>query len=158
MKHFWTDGDHKRLQAVSSYEGAAEVALTILSRMNRTGNEVVQICGPISTGGLGNLADNTARFQLAIDHAIHNGLMVFDQIPFQQTIVRLCRPKRDGGGYDWGILEIFYRKIFESGYVHRTLFLPGWEGSTGARWERKLVTKLGLIVEEYPLGWLELLE
>jgi hypothetical protein len=155
MNHFWTDEEYRRLNRARSYEETAKVALVVLSRMSETGREVVQICGPMSTGGLGNPRDNMARFQLAIHRAQARGLMVFDQLPFQPTIGRLCGFKEGNGKYDWEILEVFYKRIFESGHVHRTLFLPGWEGSVGARWERELVTRLGLIVEDYPASWLE---
>lgn len=155
MKHYWTEKEHRLLETVSTFEETAEVALTILARMSHPNREIAQICGPMSTGGLGNLRANMIRFQLAVDRALDNGLVVFDQIPFQQAIIRLCKLKKNNQTeYDWEILEIFYRQIFESGHVHRTLFLPGWQESIGARWERELVTKLGLIVEEYPTHWL----
>lgn len=155
MKHYWTKREYELLARSSSLEETAQVATFVLSRMSRTNREIVQICGPMSTGGLGNFTDNMARFQLAIDRALAKGLLVFDQIPFQQVFIRVCEHKEDSGQYNWEILEVFYRKIFESGHVRRTLFLPGWEGSVGSKWERQLVTELGLIVEEYPAEWLE---
>jgi hypothetical protein len=154
MNHFWTDEERKRLNRAHSYEEAVEVALVILSRMNETGREVVQVCGPMSTGGLGNPADNLALFQLAINRALANNLMVFDQLPFQPMFHRLSQSRAGDGTYDWDILEVFYKKIFASRYVRRALFLPGWEGSIGACWERDLVTRLGLVVEDYPASWL----
>jgi len=149
-----TEEEIELLDNIATFEDAAELAVNVLSRMNTTGKEIVQICGPMSTGGLGNQKDNMIRFRLAIDRALDNGLMVFDQLPFQKTIIRLCEAKAEQVDYDWEILEIFYKRIFESGYVHRALFLPGWDKSTGASWERNLVTKLGLVVEEYPVEWL----
>jgi hypothetical protein len=108
----------------------------------------------MSTGGLGSFTANMTRFRLAIDKATEHGLQVFDQIPFQQTIIRLCDFKEEQTHYNWDVLENFYRKIFESGHVHRGLFLPDWHSSTGAKWEYHLMARLGLIVEEYPAGWL----
>ncbi len=155
MNEHWTEIEIQALAGVSTFEELAEVAVCIVGRMSATGKEVVQICGPMSTGGLGNLKDNMARFRLAIDRAAENGILVFDQIPFQNEIIRLCSFKEGQDKYDWEILEVFYKRIFESGYVHRALFLPGWEDSVGASWERELTTKLGLIVEDYPVEWLQ---
>jgi hypothetical protein len=154
MTSYWSERETKALETVSSFEGAADLAVSILSRMNETGREIIQLCGPMSTGGLGNLAANMARFSFAIERAIENGLLVFNQIPFQQVIIRLCNFKDGQPHYNWEILEIFYRRVFESGHVHRALFLPGWESSTGAKWERDLVSRLGITAEDYPSEWL----
>lgn len=154
MNDYWTDVEFKALEVASTFHEAGDIALTILSRMSVTGKEIVQICGPISTGGLGTMEKNMARFRLAIDRATENGLFVFNQIPFQQTIKRLSNFEDRQKKYNWEILEIFYRKIFESGYIHRTLFLPYWYSSNGAKWERNIVTKIGIPVEDYPLEWL----
>jgi len=154
MLKYWTPEEKEKLEKISSFEEAADLAVNILSRMNEEGKEVVQLCGPMSTGGAGNLALNMERFQKAVDKAAEKGLLVFDQVPFQNTIIRLCELREDNPEYNWEILDIFYKRIFESGHVKRALFLPGWEKSVGASWERDLVTKLGLVVEEYPLEWL----
>ncbi len=124
MRSFWTKREYELLDKVNSFEEMADVAISVLLRMRETDRdrEIVQICGPTSTGGFGNRADNMARFQLAIDRATNNGLTVFDQIPCQRAIIRICRFK-DNGLYNWDILEVFYRKIFESGHVQKTLFL-----------------------------------
>jgi len=136
-------------------EEAADVALLILSRMKELGKPIIQICGPMSTGGLGDLSQNMKRFQKAIDIATERGLTVFNQIPFQEAIVRLSRPG-ESDEYCMETLEIFYRRIFESGHISKTLFLSGWDGSTGATWERNLVCKLRIEVEEYPTEWLQI--
>lgn len=154
MNKFWTKTEIEALSKVSTLEELADIAVAVLGRMSATGQEIVELCGPISTGGLGNTQDNMARFQLAIERARENGLLVFDLVPFQAEIDRVCSREEGQSTYNWEILEIFFRRIFESGYIHRALFLPGWEGSTGARWEREFATKLGLIVEEHPEHWL----
>ena len=153
MNH-WTEEEMVLLRNVETFEELANIAVSSLERMSREGHEIVQICGPMSTGGLGNFAGNMARFRLAIDRAVDHGLAVFDQLPFQQEIIRLCSFKENQEEYDWEILEIFYRGIFESGHVKRAFFLDGWQNSTGASWERRLVTSLGIPVENYPTEWL----
>jgi hypothetical protein len=151
---YWTDVETKILKEVGSLEETGDLALVILERMKATGREIVQICGPLTTGGLGSLDMNMARFEFAIRRAQRHDLLVFNQIPFQEAIITLS-PRRVAGEYNMGILEIFYRKIFESGHVSRTLFLPEWESSFGARWERELVTTLGISNEDFPEEWLE---
>lgn len=154
MNPFWTAEEHTRLEKAPDLNELADVALIILERMSLSNREIVQICGPMTTGGLGSREANMARFQLAIERALQNGLFVFDQLPFQAGMIRLSAAKA-AGQYDMGILEIFYRKVFESGYIGRTLFLPLWQSSTGTTWEYARVTRLGIIVEDYPAAWLE---
>lgn len=158
MITFYSQEDLNALDTVSTLEEAGALALAILKRMSEEDKEIIQLCGPMSTGGLGNLEDNMKRFQSAINIAYNKGLLVFDQIPFQSSIIRLTKFKEGEPIYNMDILEIFYRTIFESGYIKKALFLPGWESSKGARWERELVTQLGIPVEEYPPEWLENLE
>jgi hypothetical protein len=154
VREYWTEKDHLALDNARSFEELSEIALAILTRMQRPTEQVCTICGPMSTGGLGSLEANMARFSLAVNRAKYNGLLVFEQIPFQNAIVRLSLHKTRRGEYNHDILELFYRRVFESRHIHRTLFLPGWEDSVGAKWERNLVTSLGLIVSEYPVEWL----
>jgi hypothetical protein len=156
MNDHWTNEEIEALRSVSTYEETADVAVRILDRMATNGHQVVQICGPMSTGGLGNFKKNMARFKKAIDSASEHGLSVFNQLPFQDAIIRISSFDENGGGqYDMAILEVFYRKVFESGHVKKTLFLPDWQSSKGAKWERELVTRLGIPVEEYPIEWLK---
>ncbi len=121
--------------------------------MRHPEQEIVQICGPMTTGGLGSLEENMAQFSRAIEQAERQGLRVFNQIPFQGAIIRIT-DHHDGKEYCVDILEVFYRRIFECGHVSRTLFLPGWQESRGARWERSFVSELGIAAEEYPREWL----
>lgn len=153
MNKYWKDEDVEMLSKVSTFEEIAEIAFTILARMRETGHPIVQVCGPISTGGLGDLRKNLERFHRAVKKADVMGLAVFDQVPFQVAIERID-PYTGTNGYCMDILEKFYRPIFESGHISKALFLPGWEGSKGATWEREVLTTLGIHIEEYPEEWL----
>jgi hypothetical protein len=153
MPDHWSDEHRQRLGAVMSLEEAGLMATEMLAELRASGKEIVQICGPMTTGGLGNLEANMARFAEAIETARQNGLLVFNQIPFQEVIIRVTN-HHNGGSYEMDILEVFYRTIFESGHVSRALFLPDWESSRGATWERDVVTRCGISVEEYPSEWL----
>ncbi len=125
----------------------------ILAALAQSGQEVVQICGPMTTGGLGSLEANMKRFAHAIDQARANGRQVFNQIPFQEVIIRVT-DHHAGGAYRMDILTDFYRPLFESKLITCTLFLPGWEDSTGASQERVYAELVGIAIEEYPQEWL----
>lgn len=154
MNEFWTQLETEALKAANSMEDTAEVALSILCKMRGFNNDViVQICGPMSTGGLGSLELNMFRFNRAIDVAQNNGIIVFNQVPFQEAMIRIAE-QRKIKGYFMDILEVFYRQVFESGLIKKGLFLPDWQSSVGASWERELMLELGIIVEEYPSEWL----
>lgn len=153
MSDYWTDEEKELLEKVASLEETADVAVSILKRMRGEGKPVVQICGPMSTGGAGSFEENMARFQKAIERASENGLTVFNQIPFQTAIIRLT-DYYEGSPYNTDILEVFYRRVFECGYISKALFLSDWQSSRGAVWERNLVSDLGIEIEEYPEEWL----
>lgn len=153
MNEHWTLREVEALNVASTFEEITQVALTILSRMSGCGQPIVQICGPISTGGLGDLRKNLERFDKAVKKASERGLIVFNQLPFQTAIERID-PYTGTDGYCMEILEVFYHGVFHSGLINKTLFLPGWEGSIGATWERAIVSKLGIEIEEYPEEWL----
>lgn len=114
--------------------------------------DVHQVCGPISTGGLGTRELNNARFALAIERAQANGLLVFNQLPFQEALVRLSRYPEPG--YNELNLEEFYGPIFACGHVRRVLFLSDWQTSRGARWERERAAEHAITIDEYPEHWL----
>lgn len=150
----WTSEELASLDRVSNFHQLADVAIGVLSRMRSCTKEpIVQICGPMTTGGLGRLDWNMAFFEHALKVALKRGLVVFNQIPCQRAIGRIVKlyPVR---AYCQEILDIFYRKVFESGHVGRTLFLPAWRSSHGASWERDLMTSLTIVAEDYPLKWL----
>ena len=151
--HHWDEEDKARLLEVQSYEELAELALRILSRMEDPERPTIQVCGPMTTGGRGSFRANMDFFRFAIDRARAAGHNVFDQVVFQEAVVRLSGYAEDRP-YDTRILDDFYHPVFKSGLVHVTLFLPKWKTSRGATWERELVTSLGIKVEEYPREWL----
>jgi hypothetical protein len=156
MDEYW-EVYKEDLEMASTMGYLAAVANSVLFRMKKSkGPRIVQICGPMTTGGLGSQEANMLRFKRAIVVAEHHGLAVFNQIYLEDAINRITGYKA-GGEYFVDILEILYRKIFESGYVNKVLFLPDWQSSVGACWERELLMKLGISIEEYPAEWLALL-
>lgn len=153
MSKHYEQEDFARLETATSFEELVDIALTILRRIKNEGHEVVQICGPMSTGGLGNIEDNFAFFRAAIEIARDKGLVVFDQTHFQHAMERLSKHLVNDE-YNMDILEIFYRKVFESGLISKALFLPLWETSKGSCWERNFLSSQLIVVEDYPVEWL----
>jgi hypothetical protein len=130
----WTEVEEKALEDAGSMGDLAEIALVILERMAKKKKPIVEICGPMSTGGFGNIKDNMELFEAMIDSATEHDLTVFNQVVFQDAMVRLL-PKHSEHHYAWDILDIFYRRIFDSGLISEFLFSPNWYTSRGACWE-----------------------
>lgn len=155
--HFWREPEKRALQMAASFEDLASIALTILVRMQAEQKDVHQICGPISTGGLGNKEANLRRFQNAIIVAKRRGLLVFDQMPFEGVIGRLATEHRERSGtnaYCEEILTVFYKNVFGSGVIKTAHFLPDWQTSHGTTWERKHLAEIGIGIAEYPVEWM----
>lgn len=140
-RHLMTTSHHLLIKSATDYHLLRVVAEEIISLMK---GPVGMVCGPISTGGVGSIEGNMERFHLAV-HSLHSlGQSIFDQTVFEQKIAELHSPGEDG--YDWNILHDFYHPIFKSGVIHRKFFIPGWESSTGARWEREQAKELSIQV------------
>jgi hypothetical protein len=103
---------------------------------------VVQVCGPIATGGLGTLEANLHAFNDQIKRLQSQGLHVFDQMPFEIPMQELKKDLKPGE-YATSILDDFYLPLMQNDKVTTFYFMPNWETSTGARWEHDLVTKMG---------------
>lgn len=143
-----------KVSKAETFEELADIAIDMLNEIHTSGDIIIQICGPISTGGLGDIKKNINRFKKSIEIARKKGLKVFDQTPFEESIARLSHKYKQVDGYCIDILEIFYRRIFESKLVDKVLFLPDWQSSKGARWEREVTAGLGMMIEDYPIEWL----
>ncbi len=152
--NYWTDAENLALRDITSFDQMVPVGIGILKRMAEKNTHIIQLCGPMSTGGLGSLEANMARFERALKTASERGSCVFDQTPFQDAMIRLGADWETRKEYCVDILHIFYRGIFKSGYVHELMFLPGWESSVGARWEYEEAKLLGLKISNYPEEWL----
>ncbi|MBX4211048.1 hypothetical protein KW783_03710 [Candidatus Parcubacteria bacterium] len=123
-------------------------------QLPRIPKKVYQVCGPISTGGLGSMDANVIRFRFAICELQRRGYNVFDQMPLQSAIVRVMKVAWREPGYCLPIMDAIYRGIFASGYVDVAIFLPDWLSSVGTRDERKMSHEFKIQIEEYPENWL----
>lgn len=156
MISHWTELEYEMLKDIKSFEDMIPVALSILKRMQLVDRHIVQICGPISTGGKGSLEENVKYFKKAQNIAIQKGLNVFDQIPFTDSIIRLVNEMNvSKGDYCFDILHKFYRGVFASKMITEFIFLPKWQESTGAKWEHEEASLHGISVKDYPIDWLE---
>jgi len=127
-------GKTKNYPIADSFEDLADIAIE--SMKNSYGLHMV--CGPISTGGTGNLRLNSEVMDAVILGLQREGKELFVQMPYEEGLHRLADEWREAGntGYCTPILEVFYDAIFESGYLAEGWFVPGWEKSRGACWER----------------------
>lgn len=146
--------DKERLDSVETLEELAEIGIEVLKQMHSSGKTIVYVAGPISTGGEGNIDKNLVRLSKAIVIAKNHGLQIFDQVIFEGAMRRLSYKYPKINGYYVAPLDFFYKPIFESGFIGKALFLPDWQSSKGATWERNLAKALNIKVEEYPEDWL----
>ncbi len=65
----------------------------------------------MSTGGQGCLAHNVVLFGKAIEVLQRRGLHVFNQLPFQESMLRIIELTKETG-YCQAILDDFYLPIF----------------------------------------------
>ena len=145
----WNEEDIQALEHVGSYAEMFALAHSILKRIP---GPVAQVCGPISTGGKNSIPENLANLKKAIDHLTEKGHNIFDQTPFEGPIVRMkILPHEDQ--YPYALLDDFYLPIFKTGVVKKLFFLPGWEKSTGAKWEYEQGKQLNIEIEHLPTDW-----
>lgn len=139
-KKYWTDNDFKLLESVTSFKEMFNVALIILNRMP---SDLAQVCGPISTGGKGNKEDNLNFLNSEIRRLQDEGVEIFDQMPFEETIHRLFSNENLKQGHG-DVLNDFYDPVFLSRKIKTMYFISGWESSKGATWEHNRAKELGL--------------
>jgi hypothetical protein len=130
-----------------SFSSLSDKALEDLKDMGRA----AIVCGPITTGGYDSVKDNIKVFETAINLLKSRGLKVFNQVPYEPLLWKLKdRWKKAGNtGYCTPILTDFYLPLYRSGHIYKAYFLPGWESSFGAKWERKELKALGIEIIDF---------
>lgn len=147
---YWRDYHYAKLNGLNDFSEMFVLALDILNTMP---SPVAQVCGPITTGAL-KINENILVFKQTITTLSQQGHVIFNQIPFQNAMERICK-KLEVQGYPIEILTEFYLPLFESGKIRTLHFIPGWEQSTGARWEHEQGLRLGLQINYLPTYWVE---
>jgi len=140
---YWTQEHFDKLGKALTYKDLFMIAEDVLKKMS---SPVAEVCGPISTGGVGSVEENLKRFGRAIADLQQQGIEVFDQLPFEISVQRI-RSSREYDDYDYLLLTDFYLPIFESRLIHKLYFLADWESSVGARWEHEQALRFGLEIE-----------
>ncbi|MBU4536579.1 DUF4406 domain-containing protein [Patescibacteria group bacterium] len=142
MQQHYTTRELQLLKEIERREDLLNIAWSILYRIPQP---VEIVCGPISTGGKGSVKANMNYLKEVIYELQKNGHNVFNQIPFEdpmQKMIKLFKTK----GYPYWILNDFYLPVFKSGLIKKLNFIPGWQSSTGARWEHKQAQRIGIEV------------
>ncbi|MFA6393072.1 MAG: DUF4406 domain-containing protein [Candidatus Paceibacterota bacterium] len=139
-KEYWTEKDWCDLKKAKTILDLFVIAERIINKMPKP---IIQVCGPIGTGGLGSVDKNLNAFNNTIIKLQNEGLIVFDQMPFEEPMQKF-KEKLLKGEYLESILTDFYLPIIESGFISKFYFMPGWESSHGANWEYKEAQRLGI--------------
>lgn len=143
-----TDNELKLIAAAGSFSQLSKIAIAMIEKQIRlTGRYLGEVCGPISTGGLGDREKNLEVFNLTIRKLEREGVALFDQIPFEDKIKELAEKILAGRKtYCFEILEQFYLPIFETHLINSFYFIHGWEDSIGAEWERSQAKRLKITI------------
>lgn len=152
---YWSAEDLARRDQIRSFRELGHFGVDVL---RKAGQPLCQVCGPISTGGFGNFETNMLVFQRTIEVLLCRGYNMFNQLPLQEVIIRLCQDWRKQNGntneYCWPILEEVYAPLFESGCIELGCFIPNWETSEGTFWEHQKIGELGIKRFYVPEDWL----
>jgi len=137
---YWDEKDTQDLDRAESVTELFTIAKRVLSRMPKP---VAQVCGPVSTGGLGSIKANLEALGNTIKNLEKNGVSIFDQTPYDAAMQRI-KEKISPTVYFQGVLTDFNLPIFEDGGIQRIYFMPDWQSSMGATWEHAQAQRLGI--------------
>jgi len=138
---YWSVEDREELNRARSYSDLLVIAERVIGRMPKP---VAQVCGPITTGGLGSFVKNIAVLKKTIETLALAGKSVFDQTPFQEQMQYIKDANGNGSDYDHELLREFYQPLFEKKLIDELYFIPGWESSVGTRWEHEEALRLAI--------------
>jgi len=151
LKHY-QDKDFRDIDNAKSFSQLNLVAMNVLSRIN---GPTGQVCGPITTGGFGNVSDNLKVFERTILQLVDQDKALFNQVPFEKPMQKVRELYGIGLKTDMQLLEDFYLPIFDSGIIDTLYFINGWESSRGSRWEREMGLERGFTFIDLPKGFVE---
>lgn len=148
MLQYWTEEDIAALDAATKFGQLVDVAYHVIARMAKP---VGMVCGPLTTGGMGNTEANMAHFGHAIAYLRRKGFSVFSQLPFQQAMSEIKNSMREGAVE--ALLNEFYLPLLQLNLLSYLVFLPGWQESVGASWEREKALEFGIPILDLPESW-----
>ena len=139
---YYSDQDFVDLLHAKTFAEVYSIAYRVIEHMPEG---LVQVCGPISTGGVGSIEGNIDRMDSVIKKLQGEGWNIFDQMyvegPFQRIRYSPEYEHKDGHG---DILNDFYLPLFKSGKIKGLYFMKDWQSSKGAQWEHDKGVELGL--------------
>lgn len=138
----------------------AELVPIAMSELHKYAHGVEVVCGPISTGGRGSIDANIAVFTATIAGLREHGRPVFNPVPYEDRIFFFKKrwyesSPENAGKYYMPILEEFYLPLIQTGRIKRGWFIPGWESSFGAQWERQQLTDAGAEIFDITNEWID---
>jgi hypothetical protein len=149
MFNYWNESDLIALDSCLSFDEIGKIAFSIQIKMPEG---LGQVCGPISTGGEGNIKDNMKIFSDTINVLINENILLFDQRPLEASINRIR--KNLGENYSYiDLLNSIYAPLFNSRKVVRAYFIHGWESSKGSVWEHDVCVTNNIDIIYLPKGF-----
>lgn len=139
---YYTDQDFVDLLHVKTFAEVYSITHRVIEHMPKG---LIQVCGPISSGGVGSIEGNIARMDSVIKKLQGEGWNIFDQMyvegAFQHIRYSPEYEHKDGHG---DILNDFYLPLFKSRKIKGLYFMKDWQSSKGAQWEHDKGVELGL--------------
>ena len=142
-KKYWEERDFNDLEKARLIKDLSLIAWRVIGRMPKP---FVQVCGPIATGGLGSVDRNLEAFNQEILKLQNQGLIVFDQMPFEIPMQKIKTIMGNDEARK-SIVDDFYKPIFESGFVSTFYFMRNWQSSNGSKWEHDMAQKLNIEIK-----------
>ena len=139
------------IKRATSFGELLDIALQVIEKMN---GRIVGICSPISTKR--NERDNFSVFNetnIAFEKA---GVLVFNEIPFQEKIVELKNKwfaEHPEKMYCDPLITDFYKPILKTGKIVKLFTLPEYEHPYVPYWEDLEAHLLHIPTVLFPLGW-----
>lgn len=155
--------DHMQLAALcedaDTFGKMAQVMLAELAKFPE-GAEIGMAFGPITTGGRGSPEENLRVFEAVIARLRREGRLVFSQMPYEPQLFKLTAAWRqsapgNSNAYCWPVLKETYLPLFESNRISLAWFIPGWESSQGAAWEREVLMRRDTRIVDLSPSWVE---
>jgi len=141
MPSHWKSSHLKSLDKADNFVELREIAIEVLNTMPQP---IGQVCGPISTGGLGSIKENLKIIDKSIIKLNNQQKNIFNYMPFEIPMQKLkLKTNLSREEANQKLLDDFYLPIFKSGFIKTFYFLPGWESSHGAKWEHEKAKEFG---------------
>jgi hypothetical protein len=157
MKHpslkYYKVEHFKLIEQAETFEELSKIAIDILKCMPKS---IAMACGPISSGGTGNLDTNLEIYTKTVNKLWDKKINVFTWEPFQNRLGVL--KAKSGNTFkerNLTLLEGFYGPLYRSKLITKMYFIHGWESSHGSNWEINIAREVGIEIEDLPKDFLE---